>query len=424
MPINLLVRPFLLVAFAFLWHCASFAQDAGPTENASWQSLIAQDSLTGWKGDLNSWDVSDGVLVGRADGTLTANRFIVADIQPVANFELTVDVWVSAKGNSGIQYRSESREDLGPFVVTGYQCDVVAGNPDYNGMLYEERGRRIVAHTGEKVVVDATGTPWVVDTFEKRSFEPEQWHTYRVLVEGNHHHHWIDGHPTTDVIDLDEANRSLSGLIGFQVHVGPPMEIRYRNLKLRRLSGDLPLRTPADTPIASNATEVVPQGGWKQKGKRDANARLIPVDDATLPGAHEAGPVDLAGQPTKEQFELLRNRNITTVISLRGDGELAWDEQAMVESLGMNFVSIPISHPSDLDPTTLKRIRSLLSAAKSDERVLLHCASANRVGAVWMAHRVKDGRMTVDHAIKEAKRVGLRSEAFEKATLKAIIGNH
>ena len=47
----------------------------------------------------------------------------------VKNFELRVKVKVSAKGNSGLQYRGTERPDLGESVVTGYQCDVVANGP-------------------------------------------------------------------------------------------------------------------------------------------------------------------------------------------------------------------------------------------------------------------------------------------------------
>jgi hypothetical protein len=47
-----------------------------------------------------------------------------------------------------------------PKVVTGYQCDVVSTRADYNGMLYEERGRCILAHTGERVIIDAQGQPF------------------------------------------------------------------------------------------------------------------------------------------------------------------------------------------------------------------------------------------------------------------------
>lgn len=250
-----------LFGFAILLSSLSTVTHA---DQSDWQDLIADDSLAGWTGDLDSWVVNDGTLIGHADGTLKANRFIVADIPPVKNFEIQVEVWVSKQGNSGIQYRSEPRADLGDHVVTGYQCDVVAANPRYNGMLYEERGRRILSYTGQKVVVDPQGQPWVTDSMPVQKFEPEAWHTYRVLVRGNHHQHWIDDHPTSDVIDLDETNRSLQGVVGVQVHVGPPMEIRYRNFRLRRLPDDIALRTPDDTPIPETSVKVVPQGGRKK----------------------------------------------------------------------------------------------------------------------------------------------------------------
>jgi protein tyrosine phosphatase (PTP) superfamily phosphohydrolase (DUF442 family) len=377
--------------------------------------LIASDSLDGWSGDLDSWTVQDGTLIGRADGTLKANRFIVADIAPVQNFEILVDVWVSQRGNSGIQYRGERREDLGKHVVTGYQCDVVAANPRYNGMLYEERGRRILAYTGQKVVIDPQGQPWVTEIMPVQKFKPESWHTYRVLVRGNRHQHWIDDHPTADVVDLDETNRSLTGVIGFQVHVGPPMEIRYRNLKLRRLPDDLPLRSLDDTPIPQTAEKVVPQGGWKKSGDRDANKKLEDVSETLLPNGHRAGPVELAGQLTQDQIRMLPDRQITTVITLQGENELTWDEKSLVESLGMKFVAIPITGPGDITNPSVNQVRQILKSARSDDRVLLHCASANRVGAFWWVHRVKDGRMELELARQEARKVGLRSPALEAA---------
>src|SRR5690606_11608370 len=127
--------------------------------------------------------------------SLKFNRFIVRKEGVLKNFELRVDVKVTPGGNSGLNYRSKRRPDLGDDVVTGYQCDVVSNRPDYNGMLYEEKGRRILAHTGEKVVIDAAGQPWVVGKLPIKEFAAGEWHTYRVVVEGNHHRHWIDDHP-------------------------------------------------------------------------------------------------------------------------------------------------------------------------------------------------------------------------------------
>jgi len=167
---------------------------------------------------------------------------------------------VTPGGNSGLNYRSKHRPDLGDSVVTGYQCDVVANRPDYNGMLYEERGRRILAHTGEKVIIDVEGQPWVVDKLPVKEFKPGEWHQYRVLVRGNHHQHWIDDHPTIHVIDLDEKNRALEGIHGVQVHVGPAMEIQYREFFVKHLPDDLPIIAPDRAKIPASAVKVVPQG--------------------------------------------------------------------------------------------------------------------------------------------------------------------
>ena len=169
-------------------------------------------------------------------------------------------VKVSSGGNSGIQYRGTSRPEVGLDVVTGYQCDVVANTPEYNGMLYEEKGRRILSHTGEKVIVDPKGQPWVIDKFPVKEFSPDSWHEYRVLVEGNHHRHWIDGHPTADLIDLDAKGRDLEGVLAVQVHVGPAMQVQYRNFKIKHLPDNLPLHKAKDHAIPADAYGVRPQG--------------------------------------------------------------------------------------------------------------------------------------------------------------------
>ncbi|MEP3932588.1 3-keto-disaccharide hydrolase, partial [Rhodopirellula bahusiensis] len=167
------------------------------------ESLLEGSLADSWEGGLDDWTLKDGVLTGTTDGSVKVNRFITSNIAPVEDFELEVDVWVSARGNSGIQYRSEVREDLGPNVMVGYQCDVVAATPKYNGMLYEERGRRILCHSAEKVVTDADGQGWVVESTEPPKFAPETWHRYKVRVVGNHHQHWIDGIKTAEHFDLD-----------------------------------------------------------------------------------------------------------------------------------------------------------------------------------------------------------------------------
>ena len=174
---------------------------------------------------------------------------------------------VTEGGNSGIQYRGTSRPDIGLDVVTGYQCDVVANQSKYNGMLYEERGRRILSHTGEKVIVDHEGQPWVVGNFTLKEFKPGEWHEYRVLVEGNRHRHWIDANPTADLIDLHKEGRTMEGVLAMQVHKGPPMTIEFKEMRIKHLPDNLPLLQLKDHPIPKGSLGVRPQGklpkNWK-----------------------------------------------------------------------------------------------------------------------------------------------------------------
>ncbi|MDG1893056.1 MAG: sulfatase-like hydrolase/transferase [Verrucomicrobiota bacterium] len=245
---------------------ASAAVTERPSEDG-WVRLLRGNRLGAWAGDSKYWNVQEGVLTGATDGSLKQNRFLTWKGATLRNFDLRVQVKISPGGNSGIQYRGLSRPDIALDVVSGYQCDVVADKPRFNGMLYEEKGRRILAHSGEKVVVDTDGQAWIVGQFPDRQFEPDTWHTYRVLAKGNHHQHWIDGHPTAELIDLDRERRTLEGVLAVQVHVGPPMQVQYKDFRIRHLADHLPLQEPGDHEIPASALGVRPQGrvpaGWK-----------------------------------------------------------------------------------------------------------------------------------------------------------------
>jgi len=204
-------------------------------------NLFNGKNLQGWAGDDALWSVADGAITGKTDGTLELNSFLSWKGSTIRNFDLRLKVKITPGGNSGIQYRSASRPEIGLYVVSGYQCDIVADTPAYNGMLYEERGRGILSQTGQTTVISAEGTPQVKGFAPVPEFAPGEWHEYRILVEGNHYQHWIDGQKTTDVIDLDEKGRSLEGVLAFQVHVGDPMTVQFKDIKIKHLPDEMPL---------------------------------------------------------------------------------------------------------------------------------------------------------------------------------------
>ena len=134
---------------------------------------------------------------------------------------------------------------------------------------------------------------------------------------------------------------------------------------------------------------------------------------------HAFGKSLLCGQPTAEEFGAARERGIQTVITLREPSEIDWDEPQVVKSLGMDFHAFGFRAPESLTFELLDRVLAVM-ADEGSQPVMLHCASANRVGAVWMAHRVLHDKLEIAKAKDEAKQVGLRTPAYEAVVLEYI----
>jgi hypothetical protein len=218
-------------------------------------SIFDGKTLNGWDGDSTYWRVENGNLVGEVTPATLLNRnsFIIWRGGTTEDFELKVEYRVSAEGNSGINYRSEEVEGV-PFALRGYQCDIDGANL-YTGMNYEERKRTTIARQGQQVLLETVEDPsqplsayiennrWTrsivtetlgnVDSM-KSAIRPNEWNKVHLVVRGNRMLHYINGILMSDVTDNDTINRRLSGLLGVQVHVGPPMKIEYRNFRVKR----------------------------------------------------------------------------------------------------------------------------------------------------------------------------------------------
>ena len=123
-------------------------------EEEGFKSIFNGKDLSGWEGKPEFWSVRDGAITGEttAENPTKGNTFLIWRDGKVDDFELRLKFRI-VNGNSGIQYRSK---DLGDFVVGGYQADFEAGKT-YSGILYEERGRGILAERGQKVVIQPDG---------------------------------------------------------------------------------------------------------------------------------------------------------------------------------------------------------------------------------------------------------------------------
>lgn len=120
---------------------------------------------------------------------------------------------------------------------------------------------------------------------------------------------------------------------------------------------------------------------------------------------HEANAL-ASGQPTEDQFRTLAENGVKHIVNLRGPDEQDWDEEALVESLGMQYHSIPVVGAEGISSENAQSLSRLL-ADISGEPVLVHCASANRVGALVAISAREERGMDVEAAIAEGKGWGL-----------------
>ena len=212
-------------------------------------------TLKGWEGDSTYWRVENGSLVGEITPAtlLKRNQFIVWKGGVTTDFELTLEYKITREGNSGINYRSEELKDL-QYALKGYQADIDGANR-YTGQNYEERARTTLAYRGQKTVIREQSAPgplqdhiksnaWTETTVTgslgssdslKTLIKSEDWNKVHLIVKGNRMLHYINDVLMSDVTDNDKINGKSSGLLGVQVHVGPPMKVEFRNIRLRQL---------------------------------------------------------------------------------------------------------------------------------------------------------------------------------------------
>jgi hypothetical protein len=202
------IGPAACLALLALAPIPTLAQDEG------FRPLFNGENLSGWTQpeDESLFVVEDGAIVGRTKSAdqLKKNEFLVTE-EEYGDFVLKARIKLGS-GNSGIQFRSVRAED---GAVSGPQADVADG---YWGLLYEERERGILerypAEEAAKLV------------------KADDWNEYVITARGDHIVIELNG---TKVIDRTDSEFRESGIIALQVHQGPPMEVRFKDIAIKPL---------------------------------------------------------------------------------------------------------------------------------------------------------------------------------------------
>jgi hypothetical protein len=207
-----MIRTGLCLALILALGMASRPAATDEKGEGDFKPLFNGKDLSGWvtPDDKALFEVEDGEIVGRTQGNLKKNEFLVTE-KPYGDFVLKAKVKIR-NGNSGIQFRSKRQPD---GVVSGPQADVAEG---YWGLFYEERGRGILERYPEEKA----------NALVKKG----DWNDFVITAKGDHVTIDLNG---TRVIDRKDPVFAKEGIIALQVHVGPPMEVRYKDIQIKIL---------------------------------------------------------------------------------------------------------------------------------------------------------------------------------------------
>jgi hypothetical protein len=213
-------------------------------DHAGFESIFDGESMKGWDGDPAFWRAANGALIGQSstENPVKQNTFLIWRGGAPGDFELKVEYRLSAT-NSGIQIRSvqlPAGPDIGKWVMQGYQADIDAEN-QYTGQIYEERGRGFLAMRGQATFIPDAGRPKVIGNLQqtpdelKALIKAGDWNQVHLIARGSTIIQILNGAVMSMTVDDDLKNRKLGGLIGFQMHMGPPMTVEFRNIWLKSL---------------------------------------------------------------------------------------------------------------------------------------------------------------------------------------------
>ena len=214
-----------------------------PDDDAGFVAIFDGTTLSGWDGDTTFWRVENGEIVGETTPEKVAktNSFLIWRGGTLRDFELKLDFRINST-NSGIQYRSLEMPDVGKWVLKGYQADIEF-NGGYTANVHEERGRtgHVVLSRRGQVTRVADGPAFKTlasigdPTLLKGVVNTNGWNQFHIIARGPVLIHIINGQLMSVAIDEDSKNAVAEGLLGFQMHTGPPFKVQYRNIKYRKL---------------------------------------------------------------------------------------------------------------------------------------------------------------------------------------------
>lgn len=188
-------------------------------EEEGFTTILGKGHTDGWTLGKHMSIDDDGVLIaGTMDEPIKSTLYAYHD-KVYYSFELRAQAKKQGpeKTNGGFQFRSEVKDN---GQLAGYQADM---GHKYWGRLYDQsRGRGLLGKHEDDVDL-------------KEDINWDDWNDYRVVAKGPHIQIYINGKLFTDYTETDEKFIDSKGVIGLQMHGGPPSIRYYRNIRIKEL---------------------------------------------------------------------------------------------------------------------------------------------------------------------------------------------
>ncbi len=113
------------------------------------------------------------------------------------------------------------------------------------------------------------------------------------------------------------------------------------------------------------------------------------------------------GQPEPHELVAARDAGFMHVFNARAIDEFdGWDEVALVKALGMTYHHLPIAQAGDLNRDTVAEFDRVLNQI-GDQPAVMHCASGNRIGALYALHAAWYKDADIEQALEIGRAHGL-----------------
>jgi len=242
----------------------------------NWKPLFRDAKLNDFR-QLNGtakFEFKDGVLIGTTKNN-TPNSFL-ATKKNYADFILEFEVLIENGMNSGVQFRSHTKDDKPDGYVYGYQAEIETSERKWAGGIYDESRRGWLY-------------PLTHNPKGQVAFVKDNWNKYRIEALGNCIKTWVNGVQCSNLVD----DMTAEGFIAFQIHdIGniqaPGQQVKWRNVRILTENVEAALNEVKDpvfelSYLTNKLTEQERLEGWKllwdgstTRGWRSAKSETFP----------------------------------------------------------------------------------------------------------------------------------------------------